>query len=217
MKDIRLHSYFRSSTSTRVRTALALKGLTYDYIGWDLRKGDQHSDEFLAINPQGLVPALEIDGIVLNQSVPIIEYLDERFPEPPLLPQDAAGRARVRALAAMIACEVHPLNNLRVLRYLGRAFGADADAQAAWFAHWAQTTLSAMEQMLAGDGRTGDFCHGNQPGLADICLYAQMLNNRRFDIDGAQWPTLARIFAACSALPAFAQAAPETQPDAVPA
>lgn len=215
MSGIRLYSYFRSSTSTRVRAALALKGLSYDYVGRNLRAGEQRSDEFLAVNPQGLVPALEIDGLVLTQSLPIIEYLDERFPEPPLLPQDAAGRARVRALAAMIACEIHPLNNLRVLRYIGETFDADADAQAAWFTHWARTTLSAMEDMLAGDRNTGRFCHGDRPGLADICLYAQMLNNRRFNVDAGQWPTLSRIFAACQELPAFAQAAPEAQPDAV--
>lgn len=214
MSAIRLHSFFRSSTSVRVRAALALKGLAYDYVAWDLRAGAQRSPAFRAINPQGLVPALEIDGLVLTQSLPIIEYLDERFPDPALLPADGAGRARVRALAAMIGSEIHPLNNLRVLKHIGAAFGADAEAQAEWFRHWAETTLSVMEEMLAASPATGRFCHGDAPGLADICLYAQLLNNRRFGIDNARWPVLSRIFAGCEALPEFRAAAPEAQPDA---
>ncbi len=214
MSEIRLHSYFRSSTSVRVRVALAMKGLSYDYVAWNLRTGGHRSPDYLAINPQGVVPALEIDGLILTQSLPIIEYLEERFPDPALLPSDSAGRARVRALAAMIACDVHPLNNLRVLRHLETTFGADAEAQATWFRHWARATLDPMEKLLASAPQTGAFCHGERPGLADLCLFAQLLNNRRFGLLDTEWPTLARIYAACMEIPAFRAARPEEQPDA---
>jgi len=212
---IRLYNYFRSSTSIRVRVAMALKGLEYEYIALNLRKDEQRASHFLAINPQGLVPALEIDGTILTQSLPIMEYLEERFPDRPLLPKDTSGRARVRALASMIACEIHPLNNLRVLRHIEDVFGADAEAQKAWFTHWAVSTLTPMEQMLAADKRTGRFCHGDEPGLADICLFAQLINNRRFGVDAEQWPTLLRIGAACAELPEFAAGVPDAQPDAL--
>ena len=214
MNEIVLHNYFRSSTSTRVRAALAIKRLQYDYVTWNLRDGAQNSQEFLAINPQGIVPALVIDGQVLTQSVPIIEYLDERFPEPALLPTNAGDRARVRALAAMVACEIHPLNNLRVLRYLKSSLGADAQAQAQWFRHWVHTTFEPLEQMLSSDSRTARFCHGDEPGLADICIFAQVLNNRRFDIEIGDYPTIERIYAACIERPDFAAAIPEVQVDA---
>lgn len=214
MSEIRLHSYFRSSTSVRVRVALAMKGLDYGYVPWNLRAGEHRSSAYLAVNPQGVVPVLEIDGLTLAQSLPIIEYLEERFPDPALLPSDSAGRARVRALAAMIACEVHPLNNLRVLRDLETRFGAGPETQAEWFRHWARATLDPMEEILAAAPQTGRFCHGDQPGLADICLFAQLLNNRRFGLDDAGWPTLARIQAACMQIPAFRAARPEEQPDA---
>lgn len=216
MTEIRLHSFFRSSTSVRVRVALALKGLAYDYVGHDIRQSSSPDMQgYRELNPQGLVPALEIDGQLLLQSVPIIEYLDERFPQNPLLPSDALGRARVRGLAAMIACEVHPLNNLRVLRHIATTFGADSDAQANWFRHWATTTLDPLEQMLASSHETGRFCHGDSPGLADICLFAQMINNQRFDLSAERWPVLARIFGNCLDLPAFQAALPSAQPDAV--
>ncbi|KAA0971832.1 maleylacetoacetate isomerase [Aureimonas fodinaquatilis] len=214
MSEIRLHSYFRSSTSVRVRVALAMKGLDYDYVAWNLRAAEQRSSDFLAINPQGLVPALEVDGLILRQSLPIIEYLDERFPQPALLPSDSAGRARVRALAAMIACEVHPLNNLRVLRYLQSTFAADTEAQAAWFCHWTRATLDPLESIVASAPETGVFCHGDQPGLADICVFAQFLNNRRFGLADSEWPVLARIHAACMEIAAFRAAEPDMQPDA---
>lgn len=214
MSEIRLHSYFRSSTSVRVRVALAMKGLDYAYVPWNLRAGEHRSLDYLAVNPQGVVPVLEIDGLTLAQSLPIIEYLEERFPDPALLPSDSAGRARVRALAAMIACEVHPLNNLRVLRDLETRFGAGPETQAEWFRHWARATLDPMEEILAAAPQTGRFCHGDQPGLADICLFAQLLNNRRFGLDDVGWPTLARIQAACMQIPAFRAARPEEQPDA---
>jgi maleylpyruvate isomerase len=215
MSSLVLHNYFRSSTSTRLRVALNLKGLSYDYVAHHLRKGEQRSADYLALNPQGLVPALVLeDGTVLIQSLAIIEYLDETVPEPPLLPAAAIDRARVRALAYAIACEVHPVNNLRVLNHLKSTFGADDAATAAWFRHWMQETFVALEAMLAGDNRTGRFCHGDVPGLADICLYAQVLNNKRFQANMSPYPTIGRIFDACAALAAFVAAAPENQPDA---
>jgi maleylpyruvate isomerase len=215
MTGLVLHNYFRSSTSIRLRAALNLKGLTYEYVAHHLRKGEHRSADYLALNPQGLVPSLVLDdGTVLTQSLAIIEYIDETFPEPPLLPEKAVDRARVRALAYAIACEVHPLNNLRVLDYLKSSFGADDAATATWFRHWADETLAPMETMLAGDSRTGRFCHGDAPGLADVCLHAQVLNNRRFNVDMSRYPTINRIFDACAALPEFERAAPEKQPDA---
>ncbi|MCO5145051.1 MAG: maleylacetoacetate isomerase [Aquamicrobium sp.] len=213
---LRLHNFFRSSTSVRLRAALNLKGLEYDYIAYQLRRGDTRRPDFLALNPAGLVPALEReDGTVLTQSLAIIEWLEETRPQPALLPADADGRARVRSLAQMIACEIHPLNNLRVLGRLAEQFGADEDAQKEWFTHWVRTTFDALETRLAGDAATGAFCHGDAPGMADLCLYAQVWNNRRFSIETAEWPTIARIFAALDAIPAFRDAAPPNQSDAV--
>jgi maleylpyruvate isomerase len=211
----KLHNFFRSSTSTRLRTALNVKALPYDYVPYVLRRGDTRTSEYLKMNPAGLVPVLEReDGTFMNQSLAIIEWLEETHPQPPLLPQDADGRARVRALSYMIACEVHPLNNLRVLGYLADTFGADEEAQRSWFVHWVKATFDALETTLARDASTGRFCHGNQPSLADICLYAQVWNNRRFDIELSTWPTIARIFSALDAIPAFHSAAPPFQPDA---
>lgn len=212
---MRLHNFFRSSSSTRLRAALNLKGIAYEYIPYVLRRGDTRTPEYLAMNPAGLVPTLELeDGRFMTQSLATIEWLDETHPEPPLLPADADGRCRVRALAQMIACEIHPLNNLRVLTYLGAALDADEAAQKAWFVHWVTTTFDALEAALAGAEQTGALCHGDRPGLADICLYGQIWNNRRFEIDTATWPTIARINAALEAIPAFADAAPPRQPDA---
>lgn len=213
---LRLHNFFRSSTSVRLRAALNLKGLDYDYVAYQLRRGDTRRPDFLALNPAGLVPALEReDGTVLTQSLAIIEWLEETRPQPALLPADADGRARVRSLAQMIACEIHPLNNLRVLGRLAEQFGADENAQKEWFTHWVRITFDALETRLAGDAATGAFCHGDAPGMADLCLYAQVWNNRRFSIETAGWPTIARIFAALDAIPAFRDAAPPNQPDAV--
>ena len=211
-----LHNYFRSSTSTRLRAALNLKGLDYDYRAYALLKDETKTPEFLAKNPAGLVPVLELeDGTALTQSLAIIEYLDETHPEPPLLPADPKGRARVRALAYMIACEVHPLNNLRVLQYIAREHGADDAGKAAWFRHWVAETFGPMERMLADSAETGRFCHGDRPGLADVCLYAQVWNNRRFEVDMAPYPTITRIFSALDEIDAFRRAAPPEQPDAV--
>lgn len=213
--DLKLHNFFRSSTSTRLRVALNLKGLDYDYIPYVLRRGDTRTPSYLAMNPAGLVPTLELaDGTFMTQSLAIIEWLEETHPQPPLLPPDPDGRARVRALALTIACEIHPLNNLRVLGYLADHFGSDEAAQRAWFTHWVRTGFDTVETMLSSDPRTGRFCHGDVPGLADLCLYAQVWNNRRFDIATADWPTIAGIFARLDALPAFNRAAPPNQPDA---
>ena len=210
---MKLHGYFRSSAAFRLRIALNLKGLEYEQAFVHLRRGDQSRPEFLGVNPQGLVPALEIDGHTLIQSLPIIEYLDECHPQPPLLPSDAAGRARVRALAAIVACDIHPLNNLRVLRYLARPLGHDQAAIGDWYNHWIDSGFRALERLLAEDPRTGAFCHGDAPGLADIALVPQVVNAERYRLDVAPYPTIMRIFATCMTLDAFAAAHPARQPD----
>ena len=210
-----LHSYFRSSTSYRARIALNLKGVSYQIVSHHLRKKEHQAPEYLAVNPQGLVPALVLPGKpVLTQSLAIIEYLDETIPEPPFLPKSPEDRARVRALAQMIAIEIHPLNNLRVLRALRHRFGADEEVIGDWFRDWVVETFGPLEEMLASDPRTGRFCHGDTPGLADICLVPQVANNARYDIDMAPYRTIRRINDACMALEAFQQAAPARQPDA---
>ncbi len=212
---MKLHNYFRSSTSIRLRAALNLKGLSYDYIPYALLKKEHKEAAFLARNPAGLVPVLELDdGTHLTQSMAILEYLEETHPKPPLLPQDALGRARVRALANMIACDVHPLNNLRLLQYLQEHYGQDEAGKARWFRHWVAETFAPLETILAQDGKAGRYCHADSPGLADICLYAQVWNNRRFDVDMAPYPTVRAIFRRLDALEAFQKAAPPNQPDA---
>jgi maleylacetoacetate isomerase len=210
---MKLYGYFRSSAAFRVRIALNLKGLDYDSGFIHLRRGDQRQPGFLDVNPQGLVPALEIDGQVLTQSMPIVEYLDERHPEPPLLPGDAAGRARVRALAAIVACDIHPINNLRVLRYLQRPLGHDQAAIETWYNHWIDSGFAAFERLLVGDSRTGTFCHGEAAGLADIALIPQVVNAGRYNLDLTPYPTIVRIYESCMKLDAFAAALPERQPD----
>ncbi len=217
---MRLYSYFRSSASFRVRIALCLKGLPYDYAPVHLVRhgGEQRGEEFLALNPEGLVPVLADDAgdaaATLTQSLAIMEYLDERHPEPPLLPADAAGRARVRSLALAIACEIHPLNNLRVLRYLVQVLKIDEDAKNAWYRHWVETGLAAFEAQLAASPMTGRFCHGDVPTLADATLVPQIYNARRFDCDIDRFATTMRVFDACMALDAFQRAVPSAQPDA---
>jgi maleylacetoacetate isomerase len=213
---MRLYDYFRSSAAYRVRIALNLKGIVPDertYV--HLRMGHQRAQDYLALNPQGLVPALALDdGRVLTQSIAIVEYLDEPHPDPPLLPSDAEGRARVRGIALSIACEIHPLDNLRVLNYLIGPLGVSREQKDAWYRHWIDVGFEALEKSLARDAATGRFCHGDAPTLADICLVPQMANARRFSIDLSPYSTLRRIEAACNALPAFAGAAPARQPDA---
>ena len=209
-----LYSYYRSSASFRVRIAMALKGLVPDYQPVHLVRNEQLSADFSALSAQRLVPLL-IDGeATLSQSLAIIEYLDETHPHPPLLPADALGRARVRSLALDIACEIHPLNNLRVLRYLVKDLGVNEDAKNGWYRHWVESGLDAVERRLATDAATGTFCHGDQPGLADCVLVPQIFNAQRFDCQIDQLPTITRIFEACMALPAFQAAEPSACPDA---
>jgi maleylpyruvate isomerase len=211
----RLHGFFRSSTSFRVRAALNLKGIAYDQATYALRKGEQRSPAYFALNPQGLVPSLETPDGILTQSLAIIEWLDEVYPAPALLPSDPWGRARVRSLAQIIALDIHPINNLRVLQYLGQTFGADEAQQAAWFRHWVGEAFHALEARLSSEPETGRFCHGDAPGLADLCLAAQVLNNARFAVDMSAYPTIQRIHDSCMALPSFDAASPMKQPDAV--
>ncbi|MGB0513889.1 MAG: maleylacetoacetate isomerase [Wenzhouxiangellaceae bacterium] len=211
-----LYGYWRSSASYRVRIALNLKAVSWRQKSVHLVRdgGQQHSAEYRALNPQAQVPTL-IDGeLTLTQSPAILEYLDEKYPAPALLPADLAGRARVRALAAVITCDTHPLNNLAVLNYLVSTLNADEAAKLAWYRHWVKRGLDAFEQLLATHPDTGACCHGDQPGLADCCLIPQVYNARRFECDETGWPTIRRICEHLSAHPAFAEAAPENQPDA---
>lgn len=210
---MRLHSYFRSSASWRVRIALALKGLPADYVPVHLLRREQDAPAYLGASATGLVPMLETDaGERLHQSLAIIEYLDETVPEPPLLPRDAAGRARVRALAMDVACEIHPLNNLRVLQYLVRELGATEDAKTAWIRHWIEHGFEAVERQLAA--RPDRFCHGDAPGLADCTLVPQVFNARRFGARLDHVPHVLRVHDACMALQAFASTQPSACPDA---
>ena len=211
---LKLYTYFRSSASYRVRIALNLKGLAYEAVPLHLVRdgGQQHSAAFTALNPAALVPVLIDGGTTLSQSLAIIEYLEETHPEPALLPKDAAGRARVRALAQTIACEIHPLDNLRVLRYLELQLGVDAAARGAWYRHWVELGFAAIERMLVeGAGR---FCHGDAPTLADCCLVPQLFNAERFGVPLEPYPTIRRIGEACSGLEPFRRATPQAQPDA---
>ena len=211
---MKLHSYFRSSASFRVRIALALKGLAYDYVPVHLVRREQLAPAFTALSRGALVPVLEDDaGRILTQSMAIIEYLDETHPQPPLLPADAPGRARVRSIAQDIACEIHPLDNLRVLSFLVKEMGVSEDAKNRWYRHWVETGLEAIERALAGPD-TGLFCHGDSPGLADCVLVPQIFNARRFECRLDHVPTVMRVFEACMQLPAFQAAEPSACPDA---
>ena len=214
---MKLYDYFRSSAAFRVRIALNIKDLEAERESVHLRRKDQRSAAYLAVNPQGLVPALiDDDGTVVTQSMAIIEYLDETRPDAPrLLPEDPAGRARVRALSGAIACDIHPLNNLRVLRHIDKIFDTDeATRNEAWYKHWIAEGMAGLEAMLAGSSQTGKFCHGNTPTMADCCLIPQIYNAERFGCDMSGYPTAMRINAACMELDAFQRALPEVQPDA---
>ncbi|MFZ5551213.1 MAG: maleylacetoacetate isomerase [Pseudomonadota bacterium] len=207
-----LFNYFRSSASYRVRIALALKGLPYDYKPVHLQKNEQMAESYSAVSATRLVPLLKDGDHYVHQSLAIIEYLDETHPEPPLLPAEPLARARVRALALDIACEIHPLNNLRVLRYLVGPLGVDEDAKNRWYRHWVETGLEAVEQQLAaGPAR---FCAGEQPGLADCVLVPQIFNAQRFDCRLDHVPNVMRVFEACMQLEAFEATRPEKCPDA---
>lgn len=213
---MQLYSYFRSSAAFRVRIALELKGLPFEIVPVHLLKegGQQRTPEYLARNPDGLVPLLVDGDHVLNQSLAIIEYLDEVYPQPSLLPGDAVQRAHIRALALAIACEIHPLNNLRVLKYLKRTLEVSEDEKDAWYRHWITLGFGALERRLAGDPRTGYYCVGDTPTLADACLVPQVFNAQRFAVDLTPYPTISRIFAQCMQLEAIQRAAPAVQPDA---
>lgn len=209
---MKLYNYFRSSASYRVRIGLELKGLSYEYVPVHLVKGEQVQEPFASLSAERLVPLLEVDGQRLSQSMAILEYLDEVHPEPPLLPADPPGRARVRALAQDIACEIHPLNNLRVLQYLSGELGVDDAAKDAWYRHWVATGLAAVEQGLEAFGER--FSLGDRPGYLEACLVPQVYNARRFACDLAPFPRIRQLAERCEALDAFRNAAPEVQPDA---
>ena len=212
---MKLYGYFRSSAAFRVRIALNLKGLAYEQAAIHLRKNEQRNAGYLELQPQGLVPALEDGGEIFIQSLAIIEYLDETHPEPRLLPGHPAERAYVRALAQAVACDIHPIDNLRVLRYLAKPLGHDQNTVEAWFNHWIKLGFDGIEQILAKGGRAGRFCHGDAPSLADICLVPQVFNAQRYpSFDMSPYTTIRRIFDACMKLDAFERARPEKQPDA---
>ncbi len=213
---LRLHSYWRSSAAYRVRIALNLKGLAHEIVPVHLVRdgGEQHGEAYLGLNPQGLVPTLQHGQRLVRQSMAIIEYLDETFVEHPLLPSMARDRARVRGLAQVIACDMHPLGNLRVLQYLEREFKATPEQREAWARHWLTLGFDAIEKLLLESPATGEFCEGARPGMADCLLVPQLYNARRFRLDLAPYPTLRSIETNCLALEAFRRAAPEAQADA---
>jgi maleylacetoacetate isomerase len=211
---VKLYTYFRSSAAFRVRIALNLKGLAYEPAFVHLAKGEHRSPEYATVNAQALVPTLELDdGTRLNQSLAIIEYLDEKYPQAPLVPKEPLARARVRSLSYLIASEIHPLNNLRVLQHLKRALGRDEDQVSAWYRHWIGDGLAKLEAELAA-GRKGQFCHGDSVTMADCCLVPQIFNAKRYNSDLSPYPTTVRVFEACMKLEAFDRAQPSKQPDA---
>ena len=215
---MKVHGFFRSSASYRLRIALALKGIAAEQVSVHISRpggGDQFQPAFGKLNPQLLVPVVEDGGNVLVQSLAILEYLEETHTTPAILPKDPAARARVRGLALVIACEMHPLNNLRVLNYLTGTLGASEDAKLAWYRHWVKLGFDALEPMLAASPHTGTYCHGETPTIADICLVPQVFNAKRFECPLGDYPTVMRIYESCEKLPAFAAAHPSKQPDAV--
>jgi maleylpyruvate isomerase len=215
LKPMKLHNYWRSSTSYRARIVLNLKGLDYEYVAYHLRLGEQRGARYLGLNRQGLVPSLELDdGHVLTQSLAIIDYLEEVHPQPPLLPADPLERARVRALAHAVALDLHPINNLRILTYLKDNCGQDDEGVGRWFRHWVDECFRPLEADLSSHPQTGVYCHGDRPTLADICLVPQVAGGARFNVDMTPYPTISRIYDACMQIDAFARAAPARQPDA---
>jgi len=214
---MKLYDFCRSSAAFRTRIALHLKGLSFEQASIHLRKAQQSAPEFLKLNPQGLVPALQDGSHLLTQSLAIIDYLDETHPEPPFLPKSPAERARVRALALAVACDIHPLNNLRVLVYLKKDLKVSDQQHDTWYRHWIHEGFKGLEGLLKTPG-TGRFSHGDRPGLADICLVPQVFNAKRFcsDADLAVYPTIMRVFGECMKVPAFEAARPEKQPDFEP-
>ncbi len=211
---MKLYNFFRSGSSHRLRIALNLKGIAYDYVPVDLRTEEHLGAAFRAVNPQQLVPALVDGERTLIQSPAVIEWLEERHPAPPLLPANAEDRARVRAMAAIVGCDIHPINNRRILEYLRQQLGTGEDAVNAWCATWISAGFEALEAMLAADRRRGRFCFGDTPGLADVYLVPQVDSARRFKVDLAPYPSIVAIDAACAELDAFRRAAPGAQPDA---
>lgn len=210
-----LYTFFRSSAAFRVRIALNIKGCTYSSIPKAFSKNEHRSEDYLIINPQGLIPALEADGNLLSQSLAIIEYLEETRPNPPLLPKEPGARARVRAMAMAIACEIHPLNNLRVLNYLRKEFGQNDDGVNTWYRHWVAEGFQGLETMARESSWTKRYCYGDSLSMADVLLAPQMYNARRFQCDLTPFPTLVSIDEHLQTLPAFEAARPEAQPDAV--
>ncbi|MES2929736.1 MAG: maleylacetoacetate isomerase [Pseudomonadota bacterium] len=211
---MKLYSFFRSGTSHRLRIALNLKGLAYEQVAVDLRREEHLGDAFKAINPQQLVPVLEADERLMIQSPAIIEWLEERYSSPPLLPDDAGDRAQVRALAAIVGCDIHPINNRRILEALRHRFGADEAAVNDWCGTWISAGFDAIEALLSKDPQRGDFCFGSSPTLADVYLVPQVESARRFNVDLSRWPLVQAVDAACAQLEAFRKAAPSAQPDA---
>jgi maleylpyruvate isomerase len=213
---MKLYNFFRSGTSHRLRIALNLKGLDYDYVAVNLPKAEHLTQAFKALNPQGFVPALELDdGLVLTQTPAIIEWLEERYPNPPLLPSGPEARARVRAMAAAVGCDIHPLNNRRVLEYLRHTLKCDEAAVLAWCAQWISAGFAALETMLAADPARGRFCHGDAPGLVEVYLVPQVESARRFNVDLTPYPAIRAVDEACAGLDAFKRAVPTAQPDAI--
>ena len=210
---MKLYTWFRSSAAFRVRIALNLKGISYDKEPIALPRAAHRKPEYAALNPQALVPTLEEGGQLLTQSLAIIEYLEEKQPSPPLLPVDLLGRARVRALSLLVACEIHPLNNLRVLKYLHKPLGLSEDASKAWYHHWIADDFQKLEAELLR-GETGRFCHGDAPSMADCCLVPQVFNAQRYQCDLGPYPTVMRVFAECMKVDAFDRAQPSKQPEA---